>query len=79
MAAADRPVVTRTVLTFATVSQVVPPDEFFQRDDGWWRGQYLVVPETGKKYPPLRGLAYRLLKQYGEGGVVYVLRYQRDD
>jgi hypothetical protein len=79
MAAADRPVVTRTALTFAMVNEVVPPDEFFQPDDGWWRWQYLYVPETGKKYPPLRGLAYRLLKQFGEGGVVYVLAYQRDD
>jgi hypothetical protein len=78
MSAADRPVVTRTVLSFATVNEVVPPDEFFQPGDGWWRWQYLYVPETGKKYPPLRGLAYRLLKHFGAGSVVYVLRYQRD-
>jgi hypothetical protein len=79
LAASDRPAVNRITLSFATVNEVVPPDEFFQPGDGWWRGQYLHVPETGKKYPPLRGLAYRLLKQYGEDGVVYVLRYQRDN
>lgn len=69
----------RLVLTFQNVETTVPPDEFFEPGDGWWKTDYLWVPEINKKYPPLRGLAYRLLKEYGVGQVFRMLYYEADE
>ena len=57
----------------------MPPDEFFEPEEPWWRDNFLYVPARNKRYPPLRGLCYRLLKEHGVGGVVYVQRVPIDD
>ena len=38
----------------------------------WWNRSYLYVPQERKKYPPIRGLCYRLLRDFGSGNVTYV-------
>jgi hypothetical protein len=58
----------RFALDWDNVDSVVPPEDMEPAE-----GEWLEAPD-GRRFPPIRGLAYRLIKDYGRGRVTYVAR-----
>ncbi|MBC7811480.1 MAG: hypothetical protein H7175_10045, partial [Burkholderiales bacterium] len=59
------PKIVSAVLTWRNLHDIVPPQEYAPETGAW------LQDPSGKRYPPIRGLAMRLLKRFGSDNVRY--------